>query len=53
MVETNARQEKKQELLLILFLNFIFWPVIAILVVSGYGFVVWISQWFFGPPGPL
>jgi nitrate reductase NapE len=26
-------------------------PVLAVLVVSGYGFAVWISQIIGGPPG--
>ena len=28
------------------------WPVIAVAVVGGYGFVVWMWQLVFGPPGP-
>lgn len=27
-------------------------PVLAVLVVSGYGFLVWMVQLFAGPPGP-
>ncbi len=26
-------------------------PILAVLVVGGYGFLVWISQVFTGPPG--
>jgi periplasmic nitrate reductase NapE len=28
------------------------WPVVAIGVVGGYGFLVWMSQVILGPPGP-
>jgi nitrate reductase NapE len=28
------------------------WPVVAVGVVGGYGFVVWMSQLILGPPGP-
>jgi len=28
------------------------WPVLAVGIVGGYGFLVWMSQIVFGPPGP-
>lgn len=28
------------------------WPVVAVGVVGGYGFLVWMSQMILGPPGP-
>jgi nitrate reductase NapE len=28
------------------------WPVVAVGVVGGYGFFVWMSQMILGPPGP-
>ncbi len=28
------------------------WPFIAVAVVGGYGFLVWMWQIVFGPPGP-
>ena len=28
------------------------WPVIAIGLVGGYGFLIWMWQIAFGPPGP-
>jgi nitrate reductase NapE len=36
-----------------LFLAIVLAPVIAVLVVSGYGFLVWIFQMLAGPPGPV
>jgi periplasmic nitrate reductase NapE len=28
------------------------WPVVAVGVVGGYGFLVWMTQMVLGPPGP-
>ncbi|MGQ3029238.1 MAG: periplasmic nitrate reductase, NapE protein, partial [Ferrovibrionaceae bacterium] len=27
------------------------WPVLAVGVVGGYGFLIWMTQMVFGPPG--
>ena len=35
-----------------LFLTVVLAPVLAVAVVGGYGFVVWILQMIYGPPGP-
>lgn len=43
--------QKKEEFRTWLFLTAVLAPVLAVLVVSGYGFVVWISQIIGGPPG--
>ena len=43
--------DKLHELKAFLFLTVVMAPVIAGLVVSGYGFAVWIYQMFAGPPG--
>jgi len=42
---------RKRELITFLVLAVLIWPFIAVGVVAGWGFVVWISQllWF-GPP---
>ena len=42
---------KRRELGAFLFLTVVLFPVLAVLVVSGYGFAVWVSQMIFGPPG--
>lgn len=41
-----------RELGLFLLLAFGIWPVIAVGVVGGFGFLVWFWQMIFGPPGP-
>ena len=28
------------------------WPVVAVGVVGGFGFLIWMSQLILGPPGP-
>lgn len=43
---------RRKELLTFLVLAFGIWPIIAVAVVGGYGFLVWMWQIVFGPPGP-
>ena len=47
--ETRTRRE---ELFAFVVLAVLIWPVIAVAVVGGYGFLVWMYQIIFGPPGP-
>jgi nitrate reductase NapE len=42
---------KRRELQLFLFLTIILAPVLAVAVIAGYGFVVWMWQLLSGPPG--
>ena len=39
--------ERRSFLFLVVFLA----PIVSVIVIGGYGFVVWISQLIFGPPG--
>jgi nitrate reductase NapE len=43
---------KKSELRAFLFLTVVMAPVLAGLIVATYGLLVWIYQFFAGPPGP-
>jgi periplasmic nitrate reductase NapE len=43
---------KRREILMFLVLAFVIWPFVAIAVVGGYGFIVWMYQLIAGPPGP-
>jgi nitrate reductase NapE len=43
---------RRQELFMFALLAVLIWPVIAVAVVGGYGFLVWMWQLVFGPPGP-
>jgi periplasmic nitrate reductase NapE len=44
-------QRKTEEFRTWLFLSLIMAPILAVFIVSGYGFLVWIYQMFAGPPG--
>jgi len=42
--------EKRRELFVFLFLTLVLAPLVAVLVVAGYGFLVWMYQIVAGPP---
>ncbi|WP_264667099.1 periplasmic nitrate reductase, NapE protein [Azospirillum fermentarium] len=44
--------DRRRELSMFVLLAFVIWPFLAVAVVGGYGFAVWIGQMIFGPPGP-
>ncbi|TDG12627.1 periplasmic nitrate reductase, NapE protein [Seongchinamella unica] len=48
---TVQEVDKKTEFRSFLLLAFLLAPAITIAIVGGYGFIVWISQMIFGPPG--
>ncbi len=50
--DTAWLRGRRGERLVFLLLAVAIWPVIAIMVVGGYGFLVWMWQLVFGPPGP-
>jgi len=54
VLDANTGQpRKRRELLLFLFITVLLFPLLSVLIVSGYGFAVWIWQMLFtGPPGP-
>jgi nitrate reductase NapE len=52
MDETPQRPTKALELRAFLLLSVLMAPVVAVIVVAGYGFLVWMYQLFAGPPGP-
>ncbi len=51
-LETSTEQSpsKKRELSVFLFLAVVLAPILAVMVVGGYGLLVWIYQHFTGPP---
>jgi nitrate reductase NapE len=49
--DPDSRQ-KGRELRTFLFLTIILAPLLAVMIVGGYGFLVWIYQIIAGPPGP-
>ena len=52
LAKTQTPSQRRAELLTFLVLAFGIWPLIAVGVVGGYGFAVWMWQIVFGPPGP-
>jgi nitrate reductase NapE len=43
-------QRKKEELRSFFFLTAVMVPVLSVIVVGGYGFIVWMTQLVAGPP---
>lgn len=43
---------RRAELVVFAIIAAFIWPVVAVGVVGGYGFLVWMSQLILGPPGP-
>jgi nitrate reductase NapE len=35
-----------------LFIAVFLFPILSIILVGGYGFLIWMTQLIFGPPGP-
>jgi periplasmic nitrate reductase NapE len=48
----EPRAGRRSELAVFVTLAILIWPVIAVGVVGAYGFLVWMWQIVFGPPGP-
>lgn len=48
----TAPPTRREEIRAFVFLAFVLAPVLSVLFVGGYGFIVWILQMISGPPGP-
>jgi periplasmic nitrate reductase NapE len=48
-----AKSRRSRELFVFLLLAVLIWPFIAVGVVAGWGFMVWMYYLFTGPPGPV
>jgi periplasmic nitrate reductase NapE len=48
----GAHRTRRAELIVFAVIAAFIWPVVAVGVVGGYGFLVWMSQLILGPPGP-
>ncbi|MFB9949137.1 periplasmic nitrate reductase, NapE protein [Rhizobium puerariae] len=46
------KSRRRSELFTFVVLAFGIWPVLAVGVVGGYGFLIWMYQIIAGPPGP-
>ncbi|WP_205963672.1 periplasmic nitrate reductase, NapE protein [Roseicella aquatilis] len=52
LAATRPGSRRRLEALAFLVLAVVIWPVIAVGVVAGWGFLVWMLHLFTGPPGP-
>lgn len=43
---------RREEIVAFIVLAVLIWPILAVGVVGGYGFLVWMFQLIYGPPGP-
>ena len=50
--EKSMFVSKREEVFSFLILAIVIWPFLSVAVVGGYGFIVWMLQLVFGPPGP-
>jgi nitrate reductase NapE len=46
----DMQVDKRRELAVFIFLTFILAPILAVIVVAGFGFAVWMVQLVAGPP---
>ncbi|GAB2176518.1 hypothetical protein DLREEDagr8_20760 [Dongia sp. agr-C8] len=47
----SGRSRRRSEVLTFLFLTVFLAPILAVAIVGGYGFAVWMYQIIAGPPG--
>jgi nitrate reductase NapE len=47
----NGKLQKRRELRAFLFLTIVLAPVLSVVIVGGFGFLVWMYQLMAGPPG--
>ncbi|KQY12850.1 periplasmic nitrate reductase, NapE protein [Rhizobium sp. Root482] len=43
---------RRRELMTFAILAFGIWPIVAVGIVGGFGFLIWMFQIIYGPPGP-
>ncbi|MDO6428101.1 periplasmic nitrate reductase, NapE protein [Thalassotalea sp. 1_MG-2023] len=48
--EVTPERQRKHERNTFIFLAVFLAPILSVIIVGGFGFVVWISQMLFGPP---
>ncbi len=48
---SSGRSRRRSETLTFLFLTVFLAPILAVAIVGGYGFAIWMYQIFAGPPG--
>jgi nitrate reductase NapE len=51
-IRARAPATRRSEILVFLLVTAVLFPLLAVAVVGGYGFLVWMYQLVAGPPGP-
>lgn len=51
MPTSHSPSTRTEELRSFVFLAIVMVPVLAVIGIAGYGFLVWVYQMFAGPPG--
>lgn len=46
----TAKEEKRREWRLFLFIVVFLFPILSVVIVAGFGFTIWMYQLFAGPP---
>lgn len=49
--DPEIQPTRRDETIVFLFLAFVLFPLLSIILVGGFGFVLWMSHLMFGPPG--
>jgi periplasmic nitrate reductase NapE len=52
MADEAHAPSRRREMLTFFILAYAIWPVVAVGIVGGFGFLVWMYQIIVGPPGP-
>ena len=47
----SPKLRRTEEIRTFIFLTVVMAPMLAVMTVGGYGFIVWVYQMFAGPPG--
>jgi nitrate reductase NapE len=54
--QSDARDQpprtRRDEFIVFIIIAALIWPIVAVGIVGGYGFLVWMLQIILGPPGP-
>jgi nitrate reductase NapE len=50
--EPSAGASRREEILVFSIIAAMVWPIVAVMIVGGMGFIIWMSQIILGPPGP-
>ena len=50
--EPSPGASRREEIFVFSVIAALVWPIVAVMIVGGFGFAIWMSQLILGPPGP-